>query len=356
MPRVWAGNLGSDGHFLWGGVAGSRVVANSHGGLTPRRSAADDRRVAIVTRDELERSLADLRTHVGDPRAGILGPQSVAWRLGGDLGVFLGGGRAALLQLAHPMVANAIEHHSSTRTDVVGRFQRTFRHVFAMVFGELDDALIAARRVHAIHTRVHGVIAEAIGSWPAGTRYHANDADALRWVHATLADTTIVVREHLDGALPIEIKDQYIVELNRFAALFGIPRQLLPTSWAEHAAYMEAMIGSERLAVSASAREMGQFLFGRGAASQPPLGRIAEAVSAALLPSHLAAAFGLRAAPLLVRGGLGAFAAVYGRLPRVLVALPAHADARNRLAGRGPSRLSAWTDRQLFALASRVAG
>lgn len=312
--------------------------------------------MGIVTREQLERSLADLCTHVGDPRAGILGPQSLAWQLGGDLGVFLGGGRAALLQLAHPMVAHAIDHHSRTRTDVVGRFQRTFRHVFSMVFGELDDALIAARRVHAIHMRVHGEISETIGSWRAGTRYHANDADALRWVHATLADTTIVVREHLDGALPISIKDRYIVELNRFAALFGIPRELLPSSWSDHASYMESMLGSDRLAVSASAREMGQFLFGRGAAIQPPLGRIAEAVSASLLPPHLATAFGLRGAPIRVRGGLGAFAAVYGRLPRGLVAIPAHADARNRLAGKGPSRLSAWTERQLFGLATRVAG
>lgn len=270
--------------------------------------------------------------------------------------MFIGGGRAALLQLAHPMVAHAIDHHSRTRTDVVGRFQRTFRHVFSMVFGELDDALIAARRVHAIHTRVHGEISEAIGGWPAGTRYHANDHDALRWVHATLADTTIVVREHLDGPLPIEIKDRYIVEMNRFAALFGISRVLLPTCWADHAAYMTDMIGSDRLAVSAPAREMGQFLFGRGAQAQPPLGRIAEAVSASLLPPHLAAAFGLRGAPIRVRGGLGAFAAIYGRLPRGLIALPAHADARNRIAGRGPSKWSAWTERQLFELASRVAG
>lgn len=270
--------------------------------------------------------------------------------------MFIGGGRAALLQLAHPMVAHAIDHHSSTRTDVVGRFQRTFRHVFSMVFGELDAALIASRRVHAIHTRITGEISESIGSWPAGTRYHANDADALRWVHATLADTTIVVREHLDGPLPIAIKDRYIVELNHFAALFGIPPALLPTSWADHASYMEDMLGSERLAVSASAREMGQFLFGRGASDQPALGRIAEAVSASLLPPRLADAFGLRGAPIRVRGGLGAFAAIYGRLPRALVAIPAHADARNRLAGRGPSRWSAWTERQLFSLATRVSG
>src|SRR5450432_2466617 len=117
----------------------------------------------IVTREDLELSLRDLAHEVRNDRAGILGPGSVAWRLGGDLGVFLGGGRAALLQLAHPMVAYAIDHHSRTRADVVGRFRRTFRNISAMVFGELDDALAAARRVHAIHMRVHGTM-------PDGTR------------------------------------------------------------------------------------------------------------------------------------------------------------------------------------------
>ena len=311
----------------------------------------------VVTREELEVSLSELCTHVRDPRAGILGPDSLAWRLGGDLAVFIGGGRAALLQLAHPMVAHAIDHHSKTRTDVVGRFQRTFRNVFAMVFGELDDALRAARRVHAIHTRITGELTDVSPRWPAGTRYHANDADALRWVHATLVDTTIVVRERLDGTLPLATKDRYIAELNRFAALFGIPKPLLANTWTEHADYMRSMIETDMLCVSPSAREMGQFLFGRGLPiDQPSLGRVGEAVSATLLPPHLSRAFGLRASPLSVRAGLAAFRTLYRQLPRKFVEIPARSEAQRRLVGQPPSRFSAWTERQLFGLAHRATG
>src|SRR5438874_13817965 len=100
--------------------------------------------VVIVTRAQLDASLAALRETVRDPTHGILGPDSVAWRLGGDLVVFAGGGRAALLQLAHPFVAYAIDHHSRTRADVAGRFQRTFRNVLGMVVGDLVDAFNAA--------------------------------------------------------------------------------------------------------------------------------------------------------------------------------------------------------------------
>lgn len=311
----------------------------------------------IVTRSELEASLSELCTHVADPRVGILGPDSIAWKLGGDLGVFIGGGRAALLQLAHPMVAHAIDHHSKTRTDVTGRFQRTFKNVFAMVFGHLDEALSSARRVHAIHSRITGKLSGAIGAWPAGTHYHANDADALRWVHGTLVDTTIVVRERLDGPLPIAIKDRYVIELNRFAALFGIPRSLLPDGWAAHARYMDEMLDSDRLVVTDCTREMGQFLFGRGEGSaQPSLGRVGEAVSATLLPPHLTRAFGLRPSPLPVRAGLAAFRRLYHQLPARFVALPARAAAVRRLEGQPPSRLAAWTERQLFGLAQRATG
>src|ERR1044071_7954488 len=125
----------------------------------------------VVTRADLEASLAALRGQISDPRGGIFGPRSIAWQIGGDLAVFLGGGRAALLQLAHPHIAYAIAQHSHTRADVAGRFQRTFRHVFAMVFGELDEALRAARHVHAIHARISGALPEAIGAWPAGSAY-----------------------------------------------------------------------------------------------------------------------------------------------------------------------------------------
>lgn len=346
MHWVCREKLTDDGHFAQVRVAQQPGVSGAHGALTMRSPWAHDRRVGIVSREELEDALNDLCTRVGDPREGILGPRSLAWQLGGDLGLFLGGGRAALLQLAHPQVAHAIDHHSRTRTDVVGRFQRTFRHVFAMVFGELDDAISAARRVHQIHSRISGDV--------DGVRYHANDASALRWVHATLVDTTLVVRERLDRrSLPISIKDRYVTEMNQFARLFGIPRALLPTDHAAHARYMDAMLGSDQIRVTPCAREMARFLVGRGGTSQPPLGRISEAITASLLPPKLTDAFALRGSAITGIGVAG-FAAMHGLLPRALVAVPALSAARRRLAGKPPSRIDAWTERQLFGLAQRA--
>jgi uncharacterized protein (DUF2236 family) len=336
-------------------VAAKPAVTAAHGWLD---RSCDRRRpwIVIVTRADLEASLAALRREVDDPRAGILGPRSIAWRLGGDLAVFLGGGRAALLQLAHPMIAYAIDQHSRTRADVAGRFQRTFRHVFAMVFGDLDDAFRTARRVHAIHGTICGEIPERVGGWAAGTPYCANDAEALRWVHATLIDTTLLVRESIDGPLPEAIKDAYVIEMNRFAALFGIPAMMRPRSWFAHDAYMSAMLTSDRLAVAPCALAMARFLMGRGGTHQPPLGRIAESLAAAMLPPHLAAQFELRAATRRTRLGLGAFSLLYRRVPDAVRWIPARSVAQRRIDGRPPSRIGAWTERGLFGLAQRATG
>jgi uncharacterized protein (DUF2236 family) len=314
----------------------------------------------IVSREDLEASLATLVGEVALPRAGIYGPESAAWRLAGDLAVFLGGGRAALLQLAHPMVAYAVDHHSRARRDVLGRFQRTFRNVFAMSYGELDDAVAAARRVHTFHARIYGEITETIGIWRAGTRYHANDADALRWVHATLADTVIAVRARLGTRFEPGELDRYVVEMNRFAALFGIPRALLPSTWAEHEDYMASMLASDRLAVAPVALEMSRFLLGRGGpGAQPPLGRFAEVLAAAMLPPRLRDGYELaysRTDRLAVELGFATLGRIYNRLPKRLVVIPAQSEAVRRLAGKPPSQVAAWAERTLFGLSRRVVG
>lgn len=360
------GNLTSLGGYR---VAMGRDVPDCHGAVARRCVPHDDRRspvrgtivvdTVIVTRDQLERSLGELRAQVPDPRAGILGPTSLAWRIGSDLGLFLGGGRAVVLQLAHPAVAFAIAEHSRTRSDVAGRFQRTFANVFAMIFGTLDEAFVAARRVHNVHARIHGTIPVDVGAWRAGAPYHANAVESLRWVHATLVDTTMVVREVLDGPLPIAIKDRYVAELARFAMLFGIPRAMIPSSYDEHAAYMRSMLAPGVLGVAPCAREMAGFLIGRGAAHvQPPLGRIGESVTSALLPAHLADAFGYRATPRRTRIGLAAFAAMYRRLPASTLRVPAAIEAHRRIArpAQPQSWWATWMDRQLLALAHRTTG
>src|ERR1700733_9120316 len=130
--------------------------------------------------------LVSLEQLPGEPGDGFFGPGSITWRVNRESAVFLGAGRAALLQLAHPWVAAALAQHSTLLSDPIKRFHGTFRVVFTMVFGSLDQALTAARRLHAMHTRIRGELPEEVAGWRRGAHYEANEIAALRWVYATL--------------------------------------------------------------------------------------------------------------------------------------------------------------------------
>jgi uncharacterized protein (DUF2236 family) len=107
--------------------------------------------IETVSREDLEEQLATVRALAPRGAEGVFGPASVTWQIDREAAIFLGAGRALLLQLAHPWVAAAIFEHSRTFTDPIGRFHRTFEVVFSLVFGALDQAFAAARRLHRRH-------------------------------------------------------------------------------------------------------------------------------------------------------------------------------------------------------------
>jgi uncharacterized protein (DUF2236 family) len=89
-----------------------------------------------ITPERFEEALAKALRE-GDPRVGLFGPHSKVWEVNRYSLIFLGAGRAALLQLAHPMVALGVAHHSRASHDPLGRFRGTFVQVFPMIFGDL---------------------------------------------------------------------------------------------------------------------------------------------------------------------------------------------------------------------------
>jgi hypothetical protein len=101
----------------------------------------------------LEQALEIVRAGAAGPAEGVFGPGSMFWRINREAIVFLGAGRALLLQLAHPWVAAAITEHSRAGDDPIGRFHRTFGVVYTMVFGSLEQALEVAR--HRLFWRDH---------------------------------------------------------------------------------------------------------------------------------------------------------------------------------------------------------
>ncbi len=299
-----------------------------------------------VTREELERAIDEIRAQTADPRAGLYGPGSMAWTIDRELTLFLAGGRAALLQLAHPFVAHAVDQHSATRTDPLGRFQRTFQHVYAMTFGDLEHAIASARRIHAVHRRIYGTIDTAVGPFEAGSRYEANDESALFWVHATLVDSAARVFEAVVRPLTSDERERYLRESHRFARLFGIPAALLPPSWDAFTAYNERMWSDLR--VSEPAREIAHFLLHPPMPWLAPIAGWYRVMTAGLMPPPLRApfelAFGTREQRLF-KASLATLRATHGALPARLRHAPAYTRALRRVAGDAPpSRLDRWVE------------
>ncbi len=243
-------------------------------------------------RDSFERRLETVRAAAAGSVEGIFGPGSLTWRIDREAITFLGAGRALLLQLAHPWIATAIAEHSWAGADPIGRFHRTFSVVYTMVFGSLEQALAASRRLHRRHAAVSGEMPTDLGPFPRGSPYRANDVAALRWVYATLVDTALLAHDMVLPALTSGERERYYAESRLFAALFGIAPADLPSNWTAFAAYNEAMWRSNTLTVSPSAREMArQLLFGAGGLLRAPLWY--RALTALMLPPRLRVPFGL---------------------------------------------------------------
>ncbi len=220
--------------------------------------------MAHVTRDQLENYLDRLRSQTKDPNAGLFGPDSMMWKVGREMIGGVGGGRALLLQTAHPFVAHAVVQHSKYRTDPHGRGVRTFKSVDAMLFGNLEAAFKASRRVHTVHEMIHGLITERVGAYDNGSKYDANDDDALLWVHATLWDTSVQIYELIVGKLTLEEKNRYYQESKFFAYLFGVPDRIIPPDWNEFMAYNRKMWDSDILTVGSASAEIAHHVL------QPP--------------------------------------------------------------------------------------
>jgi uncharacterized protein (DUF2236 family) len=312
----------------------------------------------VVDESGLERELAKLGALARSPREGVFGPASMLWRVDREAAIFLGAGRALLLQLAHPFVAQAIADHSPSLGDPIGRFHRTFAIVFTLVFGTIEEARAAAQRLHCRHAAIAGAFRESVGSFAAGSRYIANDVEALAWVHATLVETALIAHDLVLPPLSAVEREEYYAEARRFAGFFGLGQEDLPASFGEFSAYVGGMSRSEVLTVSPAARRIAGTLF-TARAGRLRIPYWYRALSAQLLPERLRTAFGLAYGPAERRAAERALAAwrrIYPALPSRLRTVGPYQEAVARLAGKARPGFYVETLNRLWIGAPRMSG
>jgi uncharacterized protein (DUF2236 family) len=189
----------------------------------------------------LERTL-DYR---GDP--GLLGPDSVSWRVIGDAAAFVGGIRALVVQTAHPEVVAGVEQHSRYRDDPFGRLNRTSVYVTETTFGAMPEVDAAVAAVRDAHSPVRG-------RSERGMTYSAGNPALAAWVHNVLTDSFLVAHQTY-GSEPLstEDADRFVAEQARIGAL--LDASPLPTTAATLTAWVGGHPDVDRSAALANSIE-----------------------------------------------------------------------------------------------------
>lgn len=217
-----------------------------------------------------------------------LGRDSIYWKVNSELGIFAGGGRALLMQVAHPGVGAGVEQHSAYASDPWGRLFRTVDVMMKLSFGTPEQSARQQRLLEKMHRRVKGTTDQ-------GHDYDALAVDLQLWVWATLVDTALLVYERIRPRLSGAEREQYYQESKLMAHGCGVPAGACPESFEDFRRYVDRVV-AEDLHVTRSAKSVAT------AAMNPPvpgpLGLVAapphQIITVGLLPPSLREQYGFR--------------------------------------------------------------
>jgi uncharacterized protein (DUF2236 family) len=227
-------------------------------------------------------------TNISQPQIDqrVFSPETMIWKVDREMVLLAAGGRALLMQLAHPKVAAGVAEHSDFKKDPLGRLHRTMSAMWSIVFDDASQAHAALQRIKEVHTQVRGTISRE-EPLAAGIPYHALDPELLLWVHATLIDSAMVAYGLFVKPLTANERSAYYQDTKKLARLFEIPQPLVPTSLADYQSYLGRMLASDAISVGPTARSLAtEILYPRPWILKPaaPLFRL---ITAGLLTERL---------------------------------------------------------------------
>jgi uncharacterized protein (DUF2236 family) len=219
-------------------------------------------------------------------------PDTMIWQVDREMVLLAAGGRALLMQLAHPKVAAGVADHSHFKNDPLGRLRRTMSAMWSIVFDESSEARASLEQVKSVHRRIHGIISPP-ESLPFGTQYDALDVELLLWVHATLIDSAMVAYEFFVRPFEPDEKSRYYDDSKKLAYLFEIPEMLVPSSLTDFNNYMERILAGDEIAVGTIAHSLAEEILYPSPWVLKPGAPLFRLITGGLLPERLRKAYGL---------------------------------------------------------------
>jgi uncharacterized protein (DUF2236 family) len=229
---------------------------------------------------------------------GLFDDHAMIRRVHRERAVALHGQRALLMQAAHPLAFVGFWGATAAQEPekAYPRLERTAEAMATAVFGPAEAAEAMGRRVRAIHGAISGTLAEDVGPWKAGTHWNADDPELLLWILAALVDSALVTFDRFVRPLRPEERDAFWRDYRRVGELFGLAQQDMPQTIVAFDEYVADMLASDRTQVIPSAKAAG-----RRIVLQPPVPlrfrpalKVANEITASMLPSKVRKGFGLR--------------------------------------------------------------
>jgi uncharacterized protein (DUF2236 family) len=242
------------------------------------------------------------------------------------------GGRAILLQIAHPKVAAGVAEHSDFQQAPLSRLRGTLWYMLGTVYGDRREMHDVADVVKGVHRRI------------VGPGYSANDPDLQVWVGATLYESTVILYERVMGSLSAAQRGELLREYGVLATALGCPAEKWPADLETFSAYWDGMIAT--LQVSDQARDIARDVLypAKIPIALRPLIPVHRLVSVGLLPARIRDGFGLSWPPARRRAldvGLAMLRRTYPHVPAAVrhrgVAIYLH-DLRRRRAADAKGR------------------
>jgi uncharacterized protein (DUF2236 family) len=225
---------------------------------------------------------------------GLLGPDSISWKLHEEQWLITAGARAFLMQAAHPKVAQGALDHSGFAEDPFGRVFRTIQSMAVLIFGTTREANDMARHINRLHHTVVGTLHENIGNYRDGEAYNAMEPPALLWVHIVFVDSILTAYKTFVGKLSAEVCEQYWQESCRYERLLGLTDATLPASYAGAQQYIRDALPSGEIAIGPAAHFIAQqILFPPMPRTRRPLWAIVRTLTVGQLPPDVREAYGL---------------------------------------------------------------
>jgi uncharacterized protein (DUF2236 family) len=243
--------------------------------------------------------------------SGYFDDSSMLRRVHRERALALAGPRALLMQAAHPLAVTGLLAHSSALDEPYERLARTARTMDTIGFGTRAEADRVTKHVRAMHRQVSGRLPKAVGRYPKGTPYRADDPELLLWILFTLVDSGIVVYRHYVGGMSRAEESAYWDDYKVIGRLFGLRKRDMPDTLDDLDAYRQRMLTGDELQVTDWARDRA-----RAIVLEPPVPLVARPlvetvnfITIGLLPDRIRREYGFSAVPppfvrkALVRGG-----------------------------------------------------